>query len=282
MNLAQIEGKFESPISLAMSLLKLYLKYDFELIEDSANTLKYSINTGQVSLVLKQTISGIKIMVGKEILTWNLAELFKEQVEFPLIIPKGDAKEIFIKDGLSSKLAKLKEMLINNVSTEGKEPVKESPSKKAKQDVSTQGQMKQESSKMQSQLQEVPSSIRSSRVEEGASSLFRSGGIPHGVGIPSVPAVNQPEFIRPGGRFGIGDVDLDPFGNMPGIRPMNPMHPGGGMHVGPDHPMFQPPLHDRRGPFGPPPGARFDPVMPFGPGGGRPIRPGYRNRPPFR
>jgi proteasome inhibitor subunit 1 (PI31) len=62
--------------------------------------------------------------------------------------------------------------------------------------------------------------------------------------------------------------------------------PGSGMFVGPDHPMFQGEQRSRPGPFagpGPerlppgavPPGARFDPISPFGPMPGRGInRPG--------
>ena len=88
--------------------------------------------------------------------------------------------------------------------------------------------------------------------------------------------------------FGIGDRDLNPFGDplaMPGRGPP-PLFgggpdQGGGMIVGPDHPMFrdrfQPggigDLDGRRNlpPGAVPPGARFDPI---GPMGGAP-------RPPF-
>ncbi|TPX40918.1 hypothetical protein SeMB42_g03586 [Synchytrium endobioticum] len=96
------------------------------------------------------------------------------------------------------------------------------------------------------------------------------------------------------GAFGIGDRDLDPFVAAPGIIPPRGMgigNPfggmgGGGMVVGPDHPMFGGvpggvggfgPLvggPDRLGPLAVPPGARFDPIGPFGPGAGGPVRPG--------
>lgn len=64
------------------------------------------------------------------------------------------------------------------------------------------------------------------------------------------------------------------------------MHPGGGMTVGPDHPMFgghgginpsNPAMPQHRFPPGSiPPGARFDPVSPFGPQSG-PAFPGRGN-----
>ncbi|KAI8848123.1 hypothetical protein BC829DRAFT_394792 [Chytridium lagenaria] len=90
-----------------------------------------------------------------------------------------------------------------------------------------------------------------------------------------------------GGRnpYGVGDVDLDPFAAAPGIiPPRGGMHPGGGMFVGPDHPMFGGGMGGMGGgggrfppggggsflpPGAVPPGARFDPIGPFGP------RPGF-------
>ena len=104
----------------------------------------------------------------------------------------------------------------------------------------------------------------------------------------------------PQGRFGVGDVDLNPMsGNMPGI---GGMHPGGGMFVGPEHPMFNQPggiggyggrmpggvggipggVGGMPGGFGfpgHPGGARFDPVGPFGPmGPGAGVRPSRGGR----
>ncbi|KAH6562066.1 hypothetical protein BASA50_004201 [Batrachochytrium salamandrivorans] len=93
--------------------------------------------------------------------------------------------------------------------------------------------------------------------------------------------------------YGVGDVDLDPLAAAPAMMPPvfggsrlygGPMHPGGGMLVGPDHPMFgggdlrgrggyggESGLPHRMGggpvrfpPGAVPPGARFDPVGPFG------------------
>ncbi|KAJ1814517.1 hypothetical protein LPJ75_002739 [Coemansia sp. RSA 2598] len=73
----------------------------------------------------------------------------------------------------------------------------------------------------------------------------------------------------------VGSGDLDPFGSM---REGD----GGGMVVGPDHPMFrrgyapESPSGDGqlRLPRGAvPPGARFDPISPFGDRPGGPVRP---------
>ncbi|KAJ3012505.1 UNVERIFIED_CONTAM: hypothetical protein HDU68_001161 [Siphonaria sp. JEL0065] len=94
--------------------------------------------------------------------------------------------------------------------------------------------------------------------------------------------------IRPG--FGTGDIDLDPFGAAPGVIPprggFGGMHPGGGMYVGPDHPMFGGGGSGGSGGFGGgiyggpgailppgavPPNARFDPIGSFG---GPPMGPG--------
>ncbi|CAG8459462.1 16371_t:CDS:2 [Acaulospora morrowiae] len=92
----------------------------------------------------------------------------------------------------------------------------------------------------------------------------------------------------------VGRNDLDPLGSNPilgpprfgggGIQPFGGPSRGGGSIMGPDHPIFDPRVPDRNsggirgGPqFLPsgavPPGARYDPVGPFGPlsgrGGGR-------------
>ncbi|CAG8830860.1 20214_t:CDS:2, partial [Gigaspora margarita] len=86
----------------------------------------------------------------------------------------------------------------------------------------------------------------------------------------------------------IGRDDLDPLGSRPIIGPRfgdggayNPFggpSRGGGMYVGPNHPMFDTRPPNRGGIYGGPqtlprgsvpPGARFDPVTPFGPQPGR-------------
>jgi proteasome inhibitor subunit 1 (PI31) len=103
------------------------------------------------------------------------------------------------------------------------------------------------------------------------------------------PSLQQPPFRNP---LIIGDRDLDPLGGRGNFGPPplfgggGPLgrfpggDDGGGMFVGPNHPIFRdrfPPQGGIGG--GPvPPGARFDPVGPFGQG---PLRPGAgRGRPP--
>lgn len=119
---------------------------------------------------------------------------------------------------------------------------------------------------------------------------------------PNAPGGSDPSrpFSLPGAAgvsrspLEIGRSDLEPLG---GIIP-NPFQPpslfggsgggfsGGGMYVGPSHPMFRDRMDPLRSdavgggrtgpwggdgylpPMGAPPGARFDPVGPFGPGRG--------------
>lgn len=119
---------------------------------------------------------------------------------------------------------------------------------------------------------------------------------------PFFDDAEDPTFPGPmGGRnpLIIGDRDLDPLGGGPlampprfgggsfGPPPLFPggqpgRDPGGGMFVGPDHPMFRDRFQNPSGPGpggpwggdgylppgGAPPGARFDPITPFGPAGG--------------
>lgn len=96
------------------------------------------------------------------------------------------------------------------------------------------------------------------------------------------PNLQQPPFRNP---LIIGDRDLDPlggnfgppplFGGGGGLGRFPGGDDGGGMFVGPNHPIFRnrfPQGGGFGGLGGPvPPGARFDPVEPFGQG---PLRPG--------
>ncbi|KAJ3213296.1 hypothetical protein HDU67_003089 [Dinochytrium kinnereticum] len=145
------------------------------------------------------------------------------------------------------------------------------------------------------------SSSSSSLRDESRGRRFRDydegGGLIDPSFVPP-PRGGGPASFFPGrSPYGIGDVDLDPFAAAPGIiPPRGGMHPGGGMIVGPDHPMFGgggggygggftgPGRYPGGGSFLPPgavpPGARFDPIGPFGPrpggfgGGVGPMGPG--------
>ncbi|KAK9898085.1 hypothetical protein P389DRAFT_65582 [Cystobasidium minutum MCA 4210] len=108
-----------------------------------------------------------------------------------------------------------------------------------------------------------------------------------------------PNFLRPPGYgqnpLEIGRSDLDPLGGQVGRLPGAG---GDGMLVGPNHPLFnrersqENPLGGGAGqagqrgpwggdgflpPLGAPPGARFDPITPFGIGGNVPNQPPRRN-----
>lgn len=104
---------------------------------------------------------------------------------------------------------------------------------------------------------------------------------PESVTSSSVPASSRPQespYIDPRPSQGhaprnplsIGDDDLAP--NFGGFAP----HAGGGMIMGPDHPLFggrgSGSSWDHGG-LAVPPGARFDPIGPFGQPG-RPLGPG--------
>jgi len=140
-------------------------------------------------------------------------------------------------------------------------------------------------------------------------STFRDGGNTGGTAPPPSAGPSQPRpdteidtgrigappnFPRPG--FGqnpleIGRSDLDPLGGTVGRLPGAG---GDGMYVGPNHPLFgreqgqENPLGGapQRGPWGgdgflpplgAPPGARFDPISPFGMGGNVPNQQPRRN-----
>jgi hypothetical protein len=114
-----------------------------------------------------------------------------------------------------------------------------------------------------------------------------SAGIPYGAGIPDFNLMERNDPVR----FSVGRSDLDPFAAAPGVVGIgngSVRSTGGGMYVGPDHPMFNEPPNPFFGSVGPerfppgavPPGARFDPVMPFGPGS-QPLRPQGRIQPQF-
>ncbi|KAJ3790463.1 PI31 proteasome regulator N-terminal-domain-containing protein [Lentinula aff. detonsa] len=114
---------------------------------------------------------------------------------------------------------------------------------------------------------------------------------------PPQPQPPSQSHIPPQNPLEIGRRDLDPIG-LPSPSSSNSFNPpplfpslgdgdGGGMYVGPDHPIFNARFGrgeggERRGtgpwggdgylpPMGAPPGARFDPVGPVGPFGASPF-----------
>ncbi|KAG0318537.1 hypothetical protein BGZ99_005612 [Dissophora globulifera] len=119
-------------------------------------------------------------------------------------------------------------------------------------------------------------------------------------------SAEDPEFM--GNPFEIGRSDLDPFGGrigggFGGIGGLGGIgsggiggSSGGGMYVGPNHPMFRRPPGGIGGSGGSgiyggpqplprgsvPPGARFDPIGPFGPSGGSAPGAGTAHRDPHQ
>ncbi|KAI8909830.1 hypothetical protein EDD86DRAFT_206333 [Gorgonomyces haynaldii] len=94
--------------------------------------------------------------------------------------------------------------------------------------------------------------------------------------LPEREPVRELANVQPG-RYNpleIGRRDMEPFTGPSFGSPMGPVggYPGGGSIVGPDHPMFNNPYPGYPPNLGPPrfndmqvpPGARFDPVSPFG------------------
>lgn len=107
---------------------------------------------------------------------------------------------------------------------------------------------------------------------------------PQPVAPPQAPDRDNPLRMPPRNPFEVGRSDRDPFPRNPFAPPsLFPDTEGGGMFVGPNHPMFGPGMRGPGGrgpwggdgflpPLGAPPGARFDPVGPgLGPFPGGPI-----------
>ncbi|KAJ3075732.1 hypothetical protein HDU98_007124 [Podochytrium sp. JEL0797] len=263
----------------------------------------YSHERSALSFVLKGVVLADKLLVHcvavedarVHSLEYSLTDLFANPKAFPLSVPippsalsatdpvvSNDDNPIIplLKDGLNaieSILFRFKTEIIDkvapNLNKEGYEPAAARPRGEA-------------------------SSSSSSGVRDYESdTAARVGFIPNPDANPGARGYYP---IRPagGGGFGVGDVDLDPFAAAPGmmIPPrgggFGGMHPGGGMFVGPDHPMFggggaggvgRPGYGGGGGsgiyggpgailpPGAVPPNARFDPIGPFGP---RPMGPG--------
>ncbi|KAI9265274.1 PI31 proteasome regulator N-terminal-domain-containing protein [Phascolomyces articulosus] len=129
-------------------------------------------------------------------------------------------------------------------------------------------------------LQRIIPGLQKPGYDDSASSVTTSSTAtqpPSSTQSPSSSSSRPPPNVRPPifddplsaddtylDRFNVGRSDLEPMGGglrMPGS--------GGGMFVGPNHPMFGHPNPDSNLPPGAvPPGARFDPIGPVMPGRG--------------
>ncbi|KAJ8657015.1 hypothetical protein O0I10_007349 [Lichtheimia ornata] len=129
------------------------------------------------------------------------------------------------------------------------------------------------SSQQQQQQQQPPSSSSTTQPQRRDPPPFRPPLFEDPI------SADDPSSFDPSNPFSVGRSDLEPMGGglrMPGS--------GGGMFVGPEHPMFRARRDEEQSPFsgeGPqrlprgavPPGARFDPITPTGGGAGmRPPR----------
>ncbi|KAJ2146404.1 hypothetical protein IW136_000591 [Coemansia sp. RSA 678] len=112
----------------------------------------------------------------------------------------------------------------------------------------------------------------------------------------SIPRGSNPRGVGGTARnpLSVGRDDLDPLGGAMHGGPLGGIDQGGGMLVGPDHPMFRQGGSSGRGtgplggperlpPGAVPPGARFDPISPLGqmPRGGLPRGSGNGGAGPF-
>jgi hypothetical protein len=240
MNLANVHGKFSSALQLLREIVKESLKFDYELLTETDNDLVYK----HFKISFKQTTSMLKIIVNSEIIQWKLDDVLSE-VEFPLEVVKGNLKDFVKREDLSLKLSEFRTIISKLVSAPAPSETVPEPQHKMK--------VEQGNSNNVQMSQEIDDPIE-------INSGYRE--------FSGIPASQT-----------IGNADLDPFAGsrgFVGIGPISGMRPGGGMVVGPDHPMFSNPGRLGRppvSPFGPPqfppgavpPGARFDPVLPFGP-----------------
>jgi hypothetical protein len=257
MNLSKIEGEFQEPEHLFKSILKEYFQYDekpFQEISQEDNCLvsnDHIIKIDRIEHILIFTIVN-KISSIPIILHVKLFEIFVDShLSFPLKITS--LKDIVKKEELSTFLTKLKNVLFpNNL------------------DIT-------ESNQREVKVEPIADINVNNRTQE-------------------LNSFNQDPSTS------IGKLDVDPFAATPGLigsTPYNFVPAAGGMIVGPDHPMFTNPHRDRIQssfpagsgtlPIGSiPPGARFDPISPFGPQPGFPNRPSggfaarpLNRRPPF-
>lgn len=271
MNISKVTGTFPTFSSLLLAILKEFFQYDYEYESIIGDLLHF-----QVGLFKVQVFDDYFIVTFVE---KTKAKSFSEphsihsridfividaQKSFPLEVSatSPQLRTLLQTENLSLFLKNLKSMvsaaLLNNLSLE----------------LNQEESQKQEERVLSGTKHEAPKVIDRAIYQERWST-FGSGGVP---------------------LASVGQSDLDPGFGRPAFGS------GGGMIVGPDHPMFTGGDSNQGGgfvdPFNPirpqlpfgsvPPGARFDPITPFGPQPGFPNRPmggvphPSRNRRPFR
>ena len=269
MNLGKVIGEFQNPKQLIKAILKEHHKYEEEFEEMEGEVLvsksklvKVDVVEGDVVVVsLVNRVSEFPIPI---IVSSRLSLIFTPSSSFPLKL-SGQLKDHVGKEEMSKFLAKVKVAL-------------------AFPDVSALDTATKEPQPYETTEEQSPSPVPpQSQVHKNQNFLGSSNN-----------------------SSSIGRSDLDPFAAAPGMVGGYPagLPSSGGMIVGPDHPMFTNPnpaasyagiggVPSFPGslPIGSvPPGARFDPISPFGPQhgfGNRPrggfAAPGSRGsrRPPF-
>ncbi|KAJ3000193.1 hypothetical protein HDV02_000106 [Globomyces sp. JEL0801] len=248
-------GNFESESAVLIAVIRSYLESvncNFSnQINKSELEFAYKFDT---KFILRVEANEVNLSTNELSLTMKkfFKDLFVDGLEFPINIELGRANTVLIDSKAVDFLIDFTKKLLSNII----------PDLAKLPPVTSKDLMGSSSSREASSSRNFPGIPEASRMPYAP-----NFGVPsYGQQPPSAP-----------NPFGVGQSDLDPFGAGPGMLPSHPgMRPGGGMFVGPDHPMFSGggiggpsfgPMGGGRGSFHPP-GARFDPVMPFGPGSG--------------
>ena len=254
MNIKAFEGTFNSAIDLFSSIIIKAV--------DGAEAKEFH---------LYQKYDSLRFQAGVQELLLDLKTILKD-FEFPISISKGSLLDFIEREELAKFVAsvrKIMETLPERAKPEGienqdKTTLKETTKVETRTETPYQ---RQPELRARPERQQHPNR----GLEQFPPGFPLSGQVPIGTGI--------------------GSYDLDPFAGSRGFVGIGSgaMPSGGGMIVGPDHPMFRGqgsrnPSFPGQGPltFPPgsvPPGARFDPTGPFdimGPG----VRP-RGQRPPF-
>lgn len=284
MNLSKIHGTFPSYESLYCRIVHECLQYDHPSTIDMSDALlvysDLSIVLHEFQGILAVSVASRTALIPPCLTQLPAACIFNTSVAFPLVVKEGTFKDIVDKANLSEFIARLKSLTVQITS------LSQDPSHLSKPQLCSQ-------MPSPSQHQEPGSSVQDAvRPNPEPQRTHPQSAQPH------------PDFTSRPPAASVGHVDLDPVAASPGLLPYSsgvPASSGGGMFVGPEHPLFNPPRAGQPSdPFTPtlpmgavPPGARFDPISPFGPQPGFAARPsnafapqgqipGRRSNQPFR
>ena len=270
MNIKTFQGSFSSPIDLFHSIInKSCPEYDgdFKLFQ-KYDKLRFVAKNRELNLDLRQILKDFE---------------FPITVQMGCILDYVDREELVKFVGL---VRKIREQTDSNGDAKKDKEYKTSDEEESKSKVESSSNVVQQQaiSQQQQRLQQQESRQQNPVIEqEPLRRMPLQDEFP-----PEFPGYSNPIGNYP--NTGVGSYDLDPFAGSRGFVGTGGggMPYGGGMIVGPDHPMFNNPGSSMPGmgrgglrfPTGAvPPGARFDPVNPFDPMG--PATRGRGQRPPF-